>query len=255
MKIRYMSDLHLDINKKFIMNSIYISLEEYYEHCFSNEQADVLILAGDLAELCRKHTISTFLKAASCFHNKIIWVFGNHEYYSQDCMPGIEEYSYVDLYERKFPKLTILLDDCVDIGDIRIYGSTLWSLIFDKPHIVSKRLNDFNYIKGMTIDKYNQLHKEALNKIREADIVVTHHAPCINSVNAKYVGDMLNQCYYSNTLDYMLEHNIKLPQYWIHGHIHDPVNYLYKDTRVLSNPYGYGMENPQFSYDKFIEIF
>ncbi len=46
---------------------------------------------------------------------------------------------------------------------------------------------------------------------------------------------------------------------WIHGHIHDSVDYRVRGTRIVSNPRGYklgggGMENLEFRTDFFVKM-
>lgn len=46
---------------------------------------------------------------------------------------------------------------------------------------------------------------------------------------------------------------------WIHGHIHDSVDYQVRGTRVASNPRGYklgggGMENLEFREDFRVDV-
>jgi hypothetical protein len=69
-------------------------------------------------------------------------------------------------------------------------------------------------------------------------VIITHHGPSFQSVNEKYVHDKtMNGGYASNLDEFVLDHeNIKV---WVHGHMHDPVDYLIGTTRVLSNPRGY----------------
>lgn len=46
---------------------------------------------------------------------------------------------------------------------------------------------------------------------------------------------------------------------WIHGHVHESLDYGVRGTRVLSNPRGYkllgqGMENQAFQADRVVEL-
>jgi hypothetical protein len=47
----------------------------------------------------------------------------------------------------------------------------------------------------------------------------------------------MNGGYCSAMDEFVLDHeNIRV---WLHGHMHDPVDYMIGNTRVLSNPRGY----------------
>jgi hypothetical protein len=69
-------------------------------------------------------------------------------------------------------------------------------------------------------------------------VVITHMAPSFMSVNEKYLHDTVtNGGYASDMSEFILDHdNIKV---WVHGHMHNPVDYMIGDTRVLANPRGY----------------
>ena len=69
-------------------------------------------------------------------------------------------------------------------------------------------------------------------------VVITHMAPSFKSVNQKYLHETTtNGGYASDMSEFILDHdNIKV---WVHGHMHDPVDYKIGETRILSNPRGY----------------
>jgi Icc-related predicted phosphoesterase len=69
-------------------------------------------------------------------------------------------------------------------------------------------------------------------------VVITHMAPSFQSVNQKFKHETTtNGGYASELSEFILDHpNIKV---WVHGHMHDPVDYKIGDTRILANPRGY----------------
>jgi Icc-related predicted phosphoesterase len=69
-------------------------------------------------------------------------------------------------------------------------------------------------------------------------VVVGHHAPCGKSIHKKYVHDrIMNGAFYTELGDFIAYHpQIKL---WVHGHMHDPFDYVVGETRVICNPRGY----------------
>lgn len=87
-------------------------------------------------------------------------------------------------------------------------------------------------------------------------IVVTHHAPHRLSLAEKYADDLVSAGFVSH-----LPELVRAPvSLWIHGHTHTPFDYTVDGTRVVCNPRGYPdrrtgqLENPQFAWDKVIEI-
>jgi Icc-related predicted phosphoesterase len=103
--------------------------------------------------------------------------------------------------------------------------------------------NSRDYIKLMLKEKKNM-----------PAIVITHHSPSFMSINEKYQRETdMNGAYASDLSDLILDHeNIRV---WVHGHMHDAVDYSIGNTRVLSNPRGYvGDEDtsgfdPSFSFN------
>jgi hypothetical protein len=69
-------------------------------------------------------------------------------------------------------------------------------------------------------------------------VVITHTGPTHMSINEKYKHDPVsNGAYVSDLSDLILDNpNIKA---WVHGHVHDPVDYTVGWCRVLCNPRGY----------------
>jgi len=85
-------------------------------------------------------------------------------------------------------------------------------------------------------------------------IVVTHHAPHINSVHPMYIGTSpVNSCFASDLADILEKYDIDL---WVHGHPHWTFDYTVFGTRVVCNPYGYypSREINDFNKDLLIEV-
>jgi hypothetical protein len=123
-------------------------------------------------------------------------------------------------------------------------------------HSIASFMNDYKVIT-YHYPQYNAYHKmrpmdtvkmhhESKRYIEETVknnpdkpvVVITHMAPTFESVNWKFKGEGLtNGAYCSDLSDLILDNtNIKA---WVHGHVHDPVDYMVGNTRVLCNPRGY----------------
>lgn len=94
-----------------------------------------------------------------------------------------------------------------------------------------------------------------------ATVVVTHHAPSARSVPKQYTGHELSPAYASEILDEVLASAQQVPALWIHGHIHQSIDYLHESgCRVTANPRGYlqrrakGSENTKFDRERFVEV-
>jgi hypothetical protein len=249
---------------------------------------DVLILAGDIAEArsIRKHLHSTkplqdtpvekyacseFFKHECAKYNKVFMVMGNHEHYHHRF-----DKTYLDLLTLLPNNVTLLEDQVEEYNGVMFMGSTLWTDLNRGDAITAWHLkmamNDYKVVQNyypakdlyykLTPEHTAEIHfktkqyfKMMLEEHRDKPfVVITHHAPSFQSVNEKYKHDTtMNGGYASELSEFILDHdNIKV---WVHGHMHDPVDYMIGETRILSNPRGYvGHEdlsqyNPNFTFE------
>lgn len=269
MKISLISDLHLENGYQTLPGG------------------DVLILAGDIAEatsfkseLHQTKPIDytpgafrcwDFLKYECAKYNKVYYIVGNHEHYrgkihkTRSMLTGIVP-----------DNVTLLDNDCEEHDGILFIGATLWTDCNNGDPITKMSLtNSMNDSRMITqyndkLDVYHKLTPEYTMELHDASkqyifkiaelnkdkpiVVITHHAPSFASVNEKYKHETaMNGGFASDLSDLILDH----PQikYWCHGHMHDPVDYMIGETRVISNPRGYvGYEdtskfNPNFTFD------
>ncbi|KIC63703.1 metallophosphoesterase [Chryseobacterium taiwanense] len=246
MKIQIISDLHQEFG--------------YTDLSFDN--ADVVVLAGD---------VNLGTKGIDWIKTKIpdkpvIYVLGNHEYYKGSYPKTLHKIKEASQDSNVF----VLENSFVDIEGIRFHGTTLWTdfSIFGNPieygMICQSVMNDYkkikrdpSYSKMRTIDifKIHQLSKLWLQEsLEEAkgmkNIVVTHHAPSIQSVTEQYKNDPVTSAYASNLEDLIQEYQ---PLYWIHGHIHTPSDYEIGATKIICNPHGY-IDEKYNGYEKELII-
>lgn len=265
MKIKLVSDLHLEFSDCFVNN---------------DNNCDVLILGGDImiaedlhdhpnfdfdpyshgafADLGRKQQrvarFRDFLKRCAFQFPHVIYVAGNHEFYHGKWVKGVQ---YLRDECAKFPNVHFLERDSVKIDDVTFLGGTLWTdMNKGDPltlHAVRDMMNDFRIIKndakGFTNLKPADTvirHRETLDYIRsvvaerhdEKFVVVGHHSPSYQSVHESYRNEhLMNGAYHSDLSEFILDHpQIKL---WTHGHTHHPFDYTIGETRVVCNPRGY----------------
>lgn len=246
MKIQIISDLH----------------QEFGLTELSFDNADVVVIAGDVnLGIKGLHWIQSRIKDKS-----VIYVLGNHEYYKN---------SYPKILN-KLKTLTentnvhVLEDSFIDIDDVRFHGCTLWTdfSIFGDPMeygiICQSVMNDYkmikrdpSYSKMRTIDTYkiHQVSRKWLDSSLEMsgktkNIVVTHHAPSLQSVLEKYKNDPVTAAYASDMEGFILKNQ---PDFWIHGHIHTPTRYHIGKTEIICNPHGY-IDEPYNGYEKELII-
>jgi hypothetical protein len=262
-----------------------LHLEHGYQELPGGE---VLILAGDIAELrsISKHYHSTkviqdspieqfrcseFFKYECAKYEKVFMVCGNHEHYH-----GRLDKTHNELKELLPKNVSLMENDLIEYKGIKFIGATLWTDLnkFDPITIEHLKiiLNDYKIITNYYKDRglYHKLvpeytfslHKKTLKFFKETIekhskdqfIVITHHGPSNLSIDEKYKYDVItNGGYVSDLSNFILDHeNIT---HWVHGHMHDPVDYTIGKTRIISNPRGYyGREdtskfNPNFTFE------
>jgi predicted phosphohydrolase len=250
MKINLVSDLHIDFDPKDVT-------DKYKD--------EILILAGDLCESRKWRSLTSFLEYHSSLYKEVIYVPGNHEYYTS----SIEKTNIeLEAISSKIPNLHFLNNSKVIIDDVVYIGSTLWS-DFENDNPISKMqvekgLYDYSLIdyKGkpistddvLSIFKINVFYLEYELKKHKEDkvVVITHHAPSYQSIHPKYNSHGLNGGFASD-LNWLIESNPQI-RYWFHGHTHTSFNYLIGETRIVCNPKGYGKENSEYNPNLTLEI-
>ena len=262
MKIRIVSDLHVDVNKQGNFG-------------FRHETQDILLIAGDIAGSYRKEEqwLEGLSKDITC---PIYVVAGNHLGYDYlyepmhffgDKVTGTKQWS-IDYLKNNTPKNVHYLDgDYVGIGEYIIFGGTMYSDYKLYPNReLSQRagenyLNDFRYVytldkkkkvvRPVNTDDYIQWHRLFMRRLRaclkKTDkniLVLSHFAPSPKSISEKYrkgIDVAVNASYCSDLEKFIMDNpRIKL---WVHGHMHDSFDYNVGDCRVVCEPYGYSREN------------
>lgn len=134
MKVALASDVHL----------------EFGPITFENTQnADVLILSGDIAVATRFDTFLPFFEDCASKFKDVVYVFGNHEHYDGDYQKS-HDTVYRALHHLK--NVHLLNNGYIDLDDCTFLGGTLWTDMnggdpFTKNY-VTRRMNDFQIIKN-----------------------------------------------------------------------------------------------------------
>jgi Icc-related predicted phosphoesterase len=231
---------------------------------------DVVILAGD---------INTGAKAvawaAATFEGiPVLYVHGNHEGYGQNLDDAQDAIQAACAATENVRAL-----NCGEqiIGGVRFLGATMWTdfrLFGDDERQASMREVE----AVMTDYKRIRLAKKGYRKLRAADtaqfhsiqrswlrkrlddpfsgksVVITHMAPSLLSVSDQYREAPVSAAYASR-LDELAEQ----ADLWVHGHMHESLDYNIGKCRVVCNPCGYrtragGVENAQFDPNFIVEI-
>ena len=258
MKIKLVSDLHIDINKD---NNFKFRYEDY----------DVLFIAGDIAGSYIKE--KEFLEKLGNQIKKPIYVIaGNHLGYDYCYIPvfdfqkpiqGTKQWS-IDYLKKHVPENVHYMDnEYVKLGNYILFAGTMYSdyklypnqylsiraggswlndfryvHIYDKKQKIIRRITPYDYIKYYS--SFMRKLKKCLKETTEDIILLTHFTPSIKCISDKYLntGDTyLNASYASNMEKFILK-NPRI-KYWHCGHCHDSKDFMIGQCRVILEPYGY----------------
>ena len=224
-------------------------MHEWIPPVGKNESEDILILAGDVLVVADIGHHIPFLRNISTRFKEVIWVFGNHESYGMS-IEDSREMAQRNLTEEGLINIHILENQAFEVDNKTvILGSTLWSNFNDKDttsmELCEAWINDFKMIEGHNAISSFITHNKSLSIIREFmegyysgmdAIIVTHHAPSIQSVSDDFLSHPAVSGFFSRLDDFILDLN---PKIWIHGHLHKNSSYRIGDTNILCNPKGY----------------
>jgi predicted phosphodiesterase len=232
-KFQIVSDLHIEYKNKEITDPL----------TYITPSADVIILAGDIGSCYQYDQLKTFLVNLSLLFKTVLYVPGNHEYYTMNGFKTQKMYELLDslfIIEKSIDNLYILNRSSVQIEDTCIIGCTLWS----KPKMNIPKF--IVRIPEMNTFEYNKKHVEDLSYIKKMItyckkeklklLVVTHHCPTFSVITTKKLNDKYISLYASD-LDYILKkENVHT---WIAGHIHINFDIVTKGgTRLVGNQLG-----------------
>lgn len=231
---------------------------------------DGVILAGDICG--GKYAMRQARKISDAVEAPVVFVAGNHEFYG-----GAIEHVIDELRALSDDQVRFLECDATEIAGTRILGTTLWTDFNLNPELRTRAMSDMPWF----LTDYKQIHRvlrddhtiridtdyllDAHNKCRawltsELDksfdgptLVVTHTAPSRQSIKSHGSHQVISAAFASNLEQVIMDHDIAA---WMHGHIHDSVDYMIGKTRVVSNPYGYeGFElNREFDPAFIVEV-
>lgn len=91
---------------------------------------------------------------------------------------------------------------------------------------------------------YIKLHLKEWRDYQLKGIVVTHTAPCSDTLNPEYDGHLSNEWYWNPYMRELLKEFAEQILVWCHGHTHASNEAIVDGVRVVCNPRGYPEENP-----------
>jgi predicted phosphodiesterase len=237
MKIYVLSDLHLETRASFAPDAR------------AAEEADVVILAGDIAV----HSEGIRWAAQTFADKPVVYVLGNHEFYGGH----ISKVALACKHEATGTNVHLLDNGTTVIDGVRFLGCTLWTdfelfgnefgTLSKAMYLAKSCIRDFSCITfgstgWMTPAQSVILHRTSREWLEgELDkpfagptVVVTHHAPSKGSIAPQFANDFVTAAFVSD-----LDPLIAKADLWIHGHTHSAFDYRVGKCRVVCNPRGY----------------
>ncbi|RQS22177.1 metallophosphoesterase [Burkholderia sp. Bp8992] len=278
MKVRVLSDLHLESNQPDVI---------------AHADADLVVLAGDI------HNHAEGLRwAAETFDPSVpvVYVPGNHEYYDgefgaletamRDAAHALDNVHYLNngVYvdpEQRFRVLGTTLwadfslfgrDEASMAGaidaalrvmlDFKGLIQVTWphdAALHAAPGTPGAPERDFSPADAIALHRQSRkwLETQLATPFAGKTIVVTHHAPHRRSLAARYAEDLASAGFVTDMAE-LVQPPVDL---WLHGHTHTSFDYVAGGgTRVVCNPRGYihrrtgELENQAFAWDKVVEL-
>lgn len=267
--------------KLWVLSDIHLALSEArsFRRTLHVPAADICIVAGDVTDdlVAGLEWLGEVVRP----HMPVVTVLGNHEFYGHDIPAGRRAASSIsaDL------GLTLLDDTMSLIDGTRFVGGTLWSDFrlfegLDQPHLFTQRecmttakrqFADFDEIWATEASERQMarlisprdmcvLHEATAGFIDTATsgdfegktVVVTHHAPSPLSIAPRFRNEATSAAFASDLVP-LIER--RQPTLWVHGHVHESLDYKIGATQVVCNPKGYDrFPNATFQPDLVIEI-
>ena len=268
MKIRYLSDLHLEFIKPVVfsptLNAKYAQSTAAGLQRRSNlaqfirkippGPTEVAVLAGDVGNP-KEPSYGTFMEYMNANFKRTFVVAGNHEYYGSSI-------SDTDILLRteinRFANIRLLQNEFEIYEDHCFIGTTLWTKITN-PRV---EINDTNSIRGFSSSectRMNSINVEWLTRTLETNnncVVITHHVPSESLIDKKYKTPQMNPYnqWFCCDLDNLIVSNKDKIKCWIYGHTHLPSVKNVGGVPMLCNPVGYPGENEEIDFSKNIVL-
>lgn len=268
MKIQLLSDLHLEVHPHLRIAPA--------------PGAELLVLAGDIGSYQAGSQLPPDedfglgrFSPLQGWPTPVLYVPGNHEY------DGLDFDQTHARLRQTCERLGIhwLERETRVLGGIRFIGTTLWT-DFDalvppdadlgrqlQAREKALRAANFYLRKNTTLrggepqlaEQLTELGRSCQAWLREAlaepfkgpTVVITHFAPSLLSADPRY-GLTPGTAGFCNALDELFEQ----AQWWLHGHLHCPQDYIARGCRVRANALGYAVKGEQegFRPDLVIDL-
>jgi len=268
MLIRPHSDLHLEFAPILRM----IELE--------TDKDTVLVLAGDVCAVSLWDRIGEpFFKMVASQFKHVIYVFGNHEFYSGGSFLYSRQKFKDALMKAGITNVYLLEKETMVIDDVAFVGATLWTdfkrgnpgvMAMSKVYMADYSQTYFDGPpsqgwpvapdwRGLRPQDVYRDHADAKDYVFSAVkeqkqlgrkvVLVVHHGVSEQSVHRRFKGNHMNPAFVSELDAEIIDAQ---PDILVHGHVHNVFNYKIGNTQVIVNPRAY--PNEHFDWDEALVV-
>lgn len=231
MKFSLISDMHVDYPQ---LKTPYDLLEK------------TVVVAGDTANGLEG------LKFLQKLRNKgfnVVAVDGNHEHYANASQQrDVEETTA--RFREAFPSLVVDAETGTPFvcrnGWYPVSDHSTWYKSMNDSRKCNLDSSEVNRRAKRDAEIIEQVLWDWRN-LQIKGIVVTHTAPCEETLNPAYDGDPSNEYYWNPFMRPLLSEFSDVILVWCHGHTHAKNEAIVDGTRVICNPRGYPGENPDWA--------
>lgn len=229
MKFSLISDMHVDFPQP---KTPYDKLEQ------------VVVVAGDTSNGLEG------LKFLRKMQNKgftVLATEGNHEHYKNRAQSR-EHFETTRSFHEEFANNAIVegVPFVLMNGWYRVEHESSWFNYMNDSwngRLTAKDVNDLCYRDFRVIEKALQGWRFTGQK----GVIVTHTAPCTDTLDPKFEGSFSNQWYWNPLMRSLLLEYAEHIHVWCHGHTHTSNEAIVNGVRVVCNPRGYPGENPDWA--------
>lgn len=228
MKFSLISDMHINHPQP---KTPYSLLEE------------IVVVAGDTSNGLEGFR---FLNKLERQGRTILAVDGNHEHYSNRTQ-GRHASETTKRFQEEYPSER-------EVEGVKFILRNGWYPVVNEQAWISYMNDSYNTMlsgpEATELARDDAIFIESrLNECREAGakaVVVTHTAPCFETLDPRYAGHWSNDWYWNPMCRALLKDYADTIHVWCHGHTHQSQDKVVDGVRVVCNPRGYPGENPNW---------
>ena len=255
----YISDLHIDfyVPSYRSKRKQEKGIDRLVDSLIPDKLTDILLIAGDLSHY--NYQTIYLLKSLKRYYKHILFTTGNHDLYlvSKNQYKKYNGYSFNRLdelktYVKDIDGVVYLDGQIIDINGIKFSGCPMW---YDGSYSKYKfnmtneliaiswknGMNDSRLIHGILT--HDELFKKQIKKFRDSvclsDVYISHVGPVVPKNIPSCYNNHMTGFFYFDGEKYLYNDS---PNIYLFGHTHNVYDFMYNNTRMICNPYGYPHE-------------